>query len=178
MQKHQVIAGFDHNARLLHMFHALEVDLPFEYADALGEPLGSYAATETDAREVRAAFAECLFTGLPQKSVITTKSLGRFQFQFEKVVHKSQQTLRPDDEVAVLALISPEPTTELEITPREQEILELICQDLTNAEVAKRLKISESTVETHRQNIRQKLGARGIAGVVVTALRWNLIELD
>ncbi|WP_185445857.1 helix-turn-helix transcriptional regulator [Kribbella qitaiheensis] len=46
------------------------------------------------------------------------------------------------------------------LTPRETEIAELICIDLTNEEIASRLSISEPTVKTHVTRILKKFGVR------------------
>jgi DNA-binding NarL/FixJ family response regulator len=49
---------------------------------------------------------------------------------------------------------------QLEITPRELEILGLIAAGLSNREIANRLFISENTVKTHSSRLFDKLGAR------------------
>jgi DNA-binding NarL/FixJ family response regulator len=50
--------------------------------------------------------------------------------------------------------------TELAITPRELEILNLIAAGLSNREVADKLFVSENTVKTHSSRLFDKLGAR------------------
>ncbi|MGD8428532.1 MAG: response regulator transcription factor [Balneolaceae bacterium] len=62
-----------------------------------------------------------------------------------------------------------------ELTDRELEILGLICQELTNKEIADKLFISVRTVDAHRRNLLQKTGARNTAGLVKYALQNNLI---
>ena len=44
-----------------------------------------------------------------------------------------------------------------ELTPREREIAELVCQGLRNAIIAKRLRIRPGTVKTHIRNIYRKV---------------------
>ena len=44
-----------------------------------------------------------------------------------------------------------------ELTPREREIAELICQGLRNGKIARVLKIKPSTVKTHTRNIYRKV---------------------
>lgn len=64
-----------------------------------------------------------------------------------------------------------------ELTPREKEVLELICDELTNAEIAERLNISVRTVDTHRSNLLQKTGAKNTAGLVKFALQSGIVSL-
>lgn len=66
----------------------------------------------------------------------------------------------------------------ISLTKREQEILSLICNQATTAEIAKKLFISSRTVEGHRNNLLQKLGCRNTAGLVVFALQYQLVEIN
>lgn len=50
--------------------------------------------------------------------------------------------------------------TELGITPRELEVLELMAAGLSNREIADRIAVSENTVKTHLSRVFDKLGAR------------------
>ena len=62
------------------------------------------------------------------------------------------------------------------LTTREQEVLQLIAAEHTNADMAAKLYISERTVETHRKNIFTKTGAKSVVGLIQFALRHNLIR--
>jgi two-component system response regulator NreC len=56
------------------------------------------------------------------------------------------------------------------------EVLRLICKEYSNAEIAGKLFLSVSTVETHRKNLIAKLGVNNTVGLVKFALRNNLID--
>lgn len=62
------------------------------------------------------------------------------------------------------------------LTRRERQVMELICQEMTTAEIAEALFISHKTVETHRQHLIQKMGVRNTAGLVKEAIRQGLLE--
>jgi DNA-binding NarL/FixJ family response regulator len=63
-----------------------------------------------------------------------------------------------------------------ELTDREREILRLIAEGLTNAEIAGRLVISPLTAKTHVSNILRKLDARDRAALVALAYETRLIS--
>jgi DNA-binding NarL/FixJ family response regulator len=64
------------------------------------------------------------------------------------------------------------------ITRREKEILQLICEQYTNIEIATKLFISDRTVDGHRMNLLQKLGCRNTAGLVAFAIQHQLVRID
>jgi DNA-binding NarL/FixJ family response regulator len=61
------------------------------------------------------------------------------------------------------------------LTEREIEIVKLIAQEFSNSEIAKKLCISERTVETHRKNIYRKTNTKTIVGLIKYAVERKLI---
>ena len=66
---------------------------------------------------------------------------------------------------------------DIELSEREKEILSLICKENSNAEIAEKLFISIRTVEGHRNNLLMKTGCKNTAGLVVFALKNQLVDL-
>jgi DNA-binding NarL/FixJ family response regulator len=62
-----------------------------------------------------------------------------------------------------------------ELTEREREIMRLVAEGLTNAEIAGRLVISPLTAKTHVSNVLRKLGCRDRAALVALAYETGLV---
>ncbi|MGZ6520095.1 MAG: response regulator transcription factor, partial [Bacteroidia bacterium] len=58
---------------------------------------------------------------------------------------------------------------------REIEIIKLICQELTNKEIATKLFISKRTVDGHKEKILRKINAKNAIGIVMFAVKNNLL---
>ena len=63
------------------------------------------------------------------------------------------------------------------LTARELEVLQLICEGLSNKEIAARLALSANTIAVHRANIMQALGVHKTAELVVYAIHHGLVHL-
>lgn len=66
-------------------------------------------------------------------------------------------------------------TEKEELTPRELEILKLVCEELTTADIAEKLFISPRTVDTHRKNILEKSKSKTIVGLIKYAFENNIL---
>lgn len=62
------------------------------------------------------------------------------------------------------------------VSERENEIIILIAEGLTNAQIAEQLFLSNHTINTHRKNIMAKLGVKNTAGIVMYAVKTNLVS--
>lgn len=62
-----------------------------------------------------------------------------------------------------------------ELTPRELEILKLVCEELTTVDIAEKLFISPRTVDTHRKNILEKSKSKTIVGLIKYAFENNIL---
>jgi DNA-binding NarL/FixJ family response regulator len=87
-------------------------------------------------------------------------------------------TVAPDGAPSDVRLVkSTTSDANIELTPREHDVLELLVDGASNKEIARRLGISASTVKFHVRSIADKLGADGRAEAVAHALRRGIIHL-
>ena len=64
-----------------------------------------------------------------------------------------------------------------EFTSKELEIIQLICKEGSNKEIAEEVNLTVRTIEKYRERIHEKIGARNVAGVVVYAIRHGIYKL-
>ena len=62
------------------------------------------------------------------------------------------------------------------LSERETEIIVLIAEGYTNGKIAEKLFLSNHTINTHRKNIMGKLGVKNTAGIVMYAVKMNLVS--
>jgi DNA-binding NarL/FixJ family response regulator len=63
------------------------------------------------------------------------------------------------------------------LTPREREIVQLLAEGMSTKEVASHLNLSVKTAETHRSNIMRKLNLHSVSGLVLYAVRNNMVQV-
>jgi len=64
------------------------------------------------------------------------------------------------------------------LSGREREVLQLLAEGRTGAQIAERLSLSQKTVETYRARLVEKLGIRDTAGLVRFAIQRGLVPLE
>ena len=62
------------------------------------------------------------------------------------------------------------------LSQRENEIIKLVAEGNTNGKIAELLFLSNHTVNTHRKNIMAKLGVKNTAGIVMYAVKMNIVS--
>ncbi len=67
---------------------------------------------------------------------------------------------------------------DIELTPRERDIVTAIARGLSNKEIADKLCLSVHTVATHRRNICAKLNIHSASGMTIFAIIHGLISID
>jgi DNA-binding NarL/FixJ family response regulator len=94
-------------------------------------------------------------------------------FYFNQDVLKAMQTGMMLKKPKTLALDNADM-----LTLREKEVLQMICQEFTAAEIADKLFISKRTVDGHRNNLLLKTGCRNTAGLVLYAIKNSLYNSE
>jgi DNA-binding NarL/FixJ family response regulator len=104
-------------------------------------------------------------------AALNTVASGEYYFS-QKLLHNIIVNLN-----TAKSFKTPGKNVELKLTPREKEILKLICQGLSNIEISERVSLSPRTVEGHKSNLINKTGVKNSVGLVMFALKNNLIDL-
>jgi DNA-binding NarL/FixJ family response regulator len=130
-----------------------------------------FTAFDTDERiltAVQAGAQGYLLKGVPRQEL----------FNAIRIVHGGGSLLQPIVASKLLQRVSQEPVPPLEpLTPREEEVLDLLAQGLQNKEIAQKLIISERTVKFHVSAILGKLDAGNRTEAVAIAAQRGLISM-
>jgi NarL family two-component system response regulator LiaR len=94
-----------------------------------------------------------------------------------KDVHKGKFVLSPHATKILLTELREKSDENIKLTSREKEILALIVEGLSNKEIAKRLFLSNSTIQFHVSNVLSKLGVSKRTEAAYLALKQKLVEL-
>ncbi len=97
-----------------------------------------------------------------------------------RAVHAGQRYLSPRVADVVLDDYAGEDRGDplARLSAREREVLQLLAEGRTGAQIAERLSLSQKTVETYRARLVEKLGIRDVAGLVRFAIQRGIVSLD
>ena len=126
--------------------------------------LTSFSDPELIQRVLRAGALGCLLKNVSGKELAA--AIRR--------AHEGTSTLAPEAADALVHAISSPAEARVSLTHREQDVLALIVDGLTNAEIAERLVVSISTIKTHVSSIIAKLGASTRTEAAAIAVREHL----
>lgn len=135
-------------------------------------PVIVFTAFDTDERIVTAVQAGAkgyLLKGAPRQEL----------FNAVRVVHEGGSLLQPAVASRLMQQMAQAPEPEPDpLTPREEEVLQVLAQGLQNKEIAAQLHITERTVKFHVSAILAKLGAGNRTEAVAIAAQRGLVRLD
>jgi DNA-binding CsgD family transcriptional regulator len=113
-------------------------------------------------------------TGFPVRTLVTATNISQFkkdELVYYNILKKNQDGVYE----VMLEGTADNNISELQLTPRELQIINLISQGLTNKEIASKLFISLNTVQTHRKSIMRKTKCSGTAELTNFAFTRGLL---
>jgi DNA-binding NarL/FixJ family response regulator len=111
---------------------------------------------------------------------VVKRSAAKEVVEAIRAVHAGQRYLSPRVADVVLEDYTDDKADDplARLSAREREVLQLLAEGRTGAEIATRLSLSQKTVETYRARLVEKLGIRDLAGLVRFAIQRGLVSLD
>ena len=139
-----------------------------------------------DIDQVITAISKC-FKGLLKEIDLEFRAI-RYDQELVKIrltgsltyIHKKKSIIGSITEISVANQLSfsfKKLPSSIRLTRREQEVLTLICEGLSNNEIAEKLFISERTVEGHRSNLLMKTNCRNSVCLALFAVRYGLYKI-
>lgn len=155
------VSIFDSRARFIWNSH-----LPHEFRGSV-RLLGRHPWEFVLDRErsiVEQAFCRAAFGGEPSEYRVTSTAGTVYQVELEPLPSGFVTRWRDLPEKGV------------KLTPREREVLVGICNEDTTHRIARRLGVSDRTVETFRRHVREKIGVHTPIGIFRWAVRMGIVE--
>jgi DNA-binding NarL/FixJ family response regulator len=111
---------------------------------------------------------------------VVKRSAAKEVVEAIRAVHAGQRYLSPRVADVVIDDYAGEGSDDLlaKLSQREREVLQLLAEGRTGAQIAERLSLSQKTVETYRARLVEKLGIRDVAGLVRFAIQRGIVSLD
>ena len=131
----------------------------FQIKSMIKSGASGYILKNTESEELNRAIKTILNGNKYYSNEVALKLLGDF----------NEDNINP-------AISSSKPMVKIaELSNREIQVLRLIANEFTNVEIAKKLKLSRRTIDSHRYNIVNKLNVKNTAGLIKFAMNNNLI---
>ncbi len=92
-----------------------------------------------------------------------------------RAAHAGRPTLAPEATSALIHSATSGPAVGSDLTEREREVLALMAEGLSNAQIGAKLFVSDSTVKFHVSSVLRKLGAASRTEAVSLAMREKLV---
>ena len=115
-----------------------------------------YVLKDAEPGELKLAFDEVLSRGYFYNELITRKVIGS---------------------INLLTDTNSPASTFIKLTEKDIEFLRFVCTELTYKEIADRMHVSTRTIESHRDTLCEKLDIKTRVGLVLYALKNNLVKL-
>ncbi len=112
------------------------------------------------------------------KGFLSKKSAGEHIIKAVKAVAKGKQYFSDDIQKGLFKLFIKEPETIAEgddLTEREIEVLKLVAKEFSTPEIAMKLNISNSTVNTYKKSLRKKIKVKNAVGLAIYAVKNNIV---
>ena len=117
---------------------------------------------------------------------LSKNSASQYIIDAVKIVHAGEQFFDTAIKDNLLRLFigngvmkgdRPESLISQSLTKRELEVLKLISSEYNSTEIAAKLNLSKSTIETYRKKLFKKIKAKNAVGLVKYAIKYNLMKL-
>ena len=111
---------------------------------------------------------------------VVKRSAAKEVVEAIRAVHAGQRYLSPRVADVVIDDYAGDGKGDLleRLSAREREVLQLLAEGKTGAQIAEKLSLSQKTVETYRARLVEKLGIRDVAGLVKFAIQRGLVSLE
>lgn len=152
----------------IEVMHRLKRELP---------QIGVIALTQYDEDSLIIEMLEAGAKGYLLKSANKNEIVAAIKKVYKGKTHYCHQTNAKVAQLIAKSTFNPYRTPQKALfNEREITIIRLICQGFTNKEIAAQLFLSKRTIETHRENILDKIDANATAGLIVYAMTHGIYK--
>jgi DNA-binding NarL/FixJ family response regulator len=132
--------------------------------------LGIIAVSYRNEEAIVTQMLELGVKGYLLKSATKTEMVEAVKSVYRRDVYYCRATSKLLSRLAVKHYYSPQSKKPL-LTPKEHLIIKLICEEFSNKEIAEKLKLTCRSIESSRERILEKIGAKNMAGVIIYAIK-------